>query len=82
MTANIVGWFGFYVCEALKHFLATLLLDGLVIGASVGIAQWLVLRQRFAPIRWWVLVSIGGFGAGNAVGRAMVQGYSASWAMA
>lgn len=77
-TANIVGWvIGFYVCEALKTFLTTFLVDGLVIGASVGIAQWLVLRRRIASIRWWVLVSIVGFGVGNAIGEASLQGIPA-----
>ena len=75
VTANIVGWaIGFFVCEALNAFLATVFVDGLVIGTAMGIAQWLVLRRPFAPMGWWVVVSIVGFGAGKAVGDAFVQG--------
>ena len=75
VIANIVGWvIGFFVCEAVNTFLATFFVDGLIIGASVGIAQWLVLRRRIAPIGWWVVASIVGYGVGKAVGEASVQG--------
>jgi hypothetical protein len=78
VTATIVGWvIGFVVCEAVKSFVATLFVDGLVIGASVGIAQWLVLRRRFSPAGWWVLVSIIGFGVGKAIGEIVVVGVPA-----
>ena len=69
-VATIVGWaIGFFVCEALKSFFSTLYSDGLVIGAGIGIAQGVVLR-RMAPMGWWLLVSIVGFGIGLAVSEA------------
>ena len=36
-------------------------------GASVGIAQWLVLRRQVSRSGWWVLASIVGFAVGVAV---------------
>ncbi len=36
-------------------------------GASVGIAQWLVLRRQVARAGWWVLASIVGFAVGSVV---------------
>lgn len=75
VVATVVGWgIGFFVCEAFKAFLAGLSADGLVIGAFVGIAQGLVLRRRIAPMGWWVLVSIIGFGVGKFAGEVAVQG--------
>ncbi len=34
------------------------LMDGMKMGALLGAGQWLVLRQCFAPVRAWILVSI------------------------
>jgi hypothetical protein len=42
-----------------------------VVGASVGIAQWLVLRQQVSRAGWWVLASIVGFVVSIAMGRAV-----------
>ena len=75
VVATIVGWaIGFFVCEALKAFVSTLFVDGLVIGAFVGVAQGLVVRRRIAPMGWWVLASILGFGVGLAAGEAVGPG--------
>ena len=82
IAANVVGWvIGFAVCEAVKSVLFVLThfnSDGLVIGAAMGTAQWLVLRRRMAPVRWWVVASIVGFGVGRLLGDAAAQGVSAS----
>jgi hypothetical protein len=76
-AATIVGWIiGFYLCEAFKAFVSTYFVDGLIIGSAVGIAQWLVVRRRFAPIGWWVLLSIVGFGVGKGVADASTAGLS------
>lgn len=76
--ATIVGWgIGFFVCEGLKPFfydITHLGGDGLIIGASIGIAQGLVLRRRIAPMGWWVLASALGFGVGKFLGEALAQG--------
>lgn len=33
-------------------------LEGAMLGAGVGIMQWLVLRQRISKAGWWILASI------------------------
>ena len=76
--ATIVGWgIGFFVCEGLKPFIYDIThlgVDGLIIGASIGIAQGLVVRGRIAPMGWWVLASALGFGVGKFLGEALAQG--------
>ncbi len=66
---------GFAVLEAVgltggSHFsggAGSLVLFGAVAGASVGIAQWLVLRRYIPGAGWWVLASIVGSAAAFAV---------------
>ena len=77
VVANVVGWIvGFALCEALKAFVSTLFVDGLVIGTGIGLAQWLVLRRRLPRVGWWVVLSIIGFGVGIGVGEALVASVS------
>ena len=80
VLATSVGWIvGFAVCETLKaivEFLAHPPTDGAVIGISIGIAQWLVLKRRINRAGWWILASIIGFGVGKAVGDAFAQAVS------
>ena len=40
-------------------------------GASLGIAQWLVLRRHVSRPGWWVLASTVGFAVSFAVGLAV-----------
>jgi hypothetical protein len=69
VVATAIGWLaGFAICEAFSAFLKSLNSDGLVIGAGVGIAQWLVLRRLAGGARWWILASIIGFGIGKVLG--------------
>ena len=44
---------------------------GSVIGASLGIPQWLVLRHRVSQAYVWVLISIVGFALGLSAGEAV-----------
>ncbi len=75
VVANVAGWLiGFALCEALQSFVSTVLVDGLVIGSAVGIAQWLVLRRWISPVGWWVVLSIVGFGVGKALAEATLPG--------
>ncbi len=80
VMATTAGWVvGFAACEALKailEFLAHPPTDGAVIGLSVGIAQWLVLRRRINRAGWWILASIVGFGVGKDVGDMVAQAVS------
>ena len=72
VAATVVGWaIGFFVCEALKAFVSTFLVDGLIVGTFIGIAQGLVVRRGIAPMGWWVFVTIAGFGVGLAAGEAL-----------
>ena len=77
VLATSVGWVvGFAACEtirAIAEFLAHPPTDGAVIGISIGIAQWLVLKGRVHRAGWWILASIIGFGVGKAVGDALAQ---------
>lgn len=73
IAATVVGWIvGFAACEALKTFVTTVFVDGLVIGTFVGGAQWLVVRGRIRSAGWWIVASIIGFGLGKAVGDALL----------
>jgi lipoprotein signal peptidase len=44
-------------------------LTGIVIGAIVGLGQWLVLRNRLGRIAAWTLATALGVGLGNVTGR-------------
>lgn len=68
---NRAGWWivasivGFAVGKAIGDAFAQVVpgavgfvLSGAAIGASLGIAQWLVLRRHVAHAGWWVLASV------------------------
>lgn len=74
---NSVGWSGgavlgwLAVTVASRFAIGNLVeftIFGLVLGASVGIMQWLVLRQRVPQASWWVLATAVGIAFGGAVG--------------
>jgi hypothetical protein len=67
---------GFTICEALKDFVESFRSDGAVIGISVGMMQWLVLRRRMSGAGWWILVTIVGFAIGKFVADAIGQALS------
>ena len=77
VLATTVGWLvGFGICEAFKSFLESFTADGAVIGVSIGISQWFVLRQRITGVRWWIPASIVGFAIGKFAADAVVQAES------
>lgn len=83
VIATIVGWaIGFWVCEAIKPFLYDITHlggDGLVIGASIGITQGiLVSRHRIASFGAWLVISSIGFGLGKFIGEAVTAGLPAT----
>ena len=47
---------------------------GLGIGTGVGVAQWLVLRERIARAGWWLVASVGGGVVGGLVSAGMILG--------
>ena len=70
LNASTAGFIlGFVVANRLDWFGA---LAGTVIGASLGIAQWLILRRFIARAGWWVLASIVGLAVGFGVCSAVL----------
>ncbi len=47
-------------------------LGGVAAGAVIGLAQWLVLRQRLFLSPWWIAATAAGMGAGLALGIALL----------
>ena len=45
---------------------------GATLGAAVGVAQWLFLRQHFAKAGWWIPASIAGWTVGAVAGLSIV----------
>ena len=83
VLATTVGWFsgfivgsvgGYAVMEILPSYgnVALVAWGGVVLGAGVGIFQWLVLRRRVSRAGWWVLASILGLAGGAVVGTTAV----------
>jgi hypothetical protein len=38
-------------------FVVAVVVGGVLVGASLGVAQWLLLRQRLSRAAWWILAS-------------------------
>lgn len=64
ILANGIGWLaGFLVAFILSYLVVSIFYDnetnlivGLCVGASIGYAQWFVLKKRFKISRTWVLI--------------------------
>lgn len=50
-------------------FVTALVVGGALLGASLGLAQWFLLRRQLAQVGWWVLASTLGLAMGLALGR-------------
>lgn len=57
------GW------DLLAASVAAKLIEGAVMGAVVGVLQWLVLRRRLARAGWWVPANMAGWALGQAAGQ-------------
>ena len=73
MLASVVGCavglsIGAVVALVLSPIGVNLGLVWVVVGASVGVAQWLVLREQICRAGWWVVASIVGWSMGWGVG--------------
>jgi hypothetical protein len=72
IAATVVGWLlPFAVIRLFSGSLSPALDDNslwsmtvaiVLIGGSMGLAQWLVLRQRVCHASWWILASVLGWG--------------------
>lgn len=77
IVATVAGWIiGFTLCELIKEAVNAFIYyvthlhfstDGLIIGVSVGIAQYIALR-RMKGARWWIFASVAGYGIGKFLG--------------
>ncbi len=47
-------------------------LGGVAAGAVIGLAQWLMLRQRLSLSPWWIAATAAGMGAGLALSIALL----------
>jgi hypothetical protein len=49
-------------------------LQGIILGASIGVAQWIVLRQWVPRAYWWMPMSALGWAVGPILGALLVGG--------
>ena len=78
VLASIVGWALGAIVSLLVSAIAPVVgaipvVGGSIVGAGVGIMQWLVLRRRFHRAGWWVLASTMGSAVGWAVGQNLIE---------
>jgi len=78
VLASIVGWALGAIVSLLVSAIAPVVgaipvVGGSIIGAGVGIMQWLVLRRRFHQAGWWVLASTMGSVVGWAVSQNLIE---------
>ena len=64
IVASTIGWVAgwaidFYIISTEFNFFS-----GMVIGAGIGFAQWIVLRREIQWGGWWIVVSIVGWSTG------------------
>jgi hypothetical protein len=65
---SVIGWLaGVGLVLALPPGLGPV--SGVVLGAAVGTAQWLILRQQIRWAGWWIAASAAAWALGLAVGQ-------------
>jgi hypothetical protein len=57
ILASIAGWVAGWVIALLIVPSDFRVLAGIVLGVSVGAAQWLVLRREVYAAGWWIIIS-------------------------
>jgi len=54
---SFVGWTSGYILFVLLSTGNYAIPNGTLIGAAVGVAQWLLLRKEFNWAGWWIIIS-------------------------
>ena len=54
---SFVGWISGYILFVLLSTGNYAIPNGTLIGAAVGVAQWLLLRKEFNWAGWWIIIS-------------------------
>lgn len=62
------------LADSTISFLGNLVIGGAIVGISLGIAGWLVLRRHVSRAGWWVLASAVGISLGLSMSNALGQG--------
>ena len=78
VLASIVGWALGVIVSLLASAIAPVgrampAIGATLVGAGIGIMQWLILRRRFRRAGWWVLASAMGWAVGWAVGQNLIE---------
>jgi hypothetical protein len=72
ILASALGWAVGHVLVTIALPAQNLFLEGALLGATLGIAQWLVLRRWVYRAGWWIVISVVGWAAGPIVGPSLV----------
>lgn len=74
IVASGLGWAVGFVAVTYLLPEQMAVLQGLILGASIGVAQWLVLRQWVPGAYWWIPMSALGWAVGPILGPLLVGG--------
>jgi len=69
--AWVVGFSIYEPVTGMIRWAATQVVLFVLVGAVVGLAQWLVLKQELRGVGWWILASAAGWPLGFAIGDAL-----------
>jgi len=73
VLASIVGWVLGVIVSLLAMGRAMPVVGATLVGAGIGIMQWLILRRRFRRAGWWVLASAMGWAVGWVAGQNLIE---------
>lgn len=72
IVGSTVGWALGQVLITAVFPVQDMFLQGAVLGGTLGLAQWLVLRRWVHRAGWWIIVSAVGWSAGPVLGASLV----------
>ncbi len=58
ILASAIGWSGGWVIVLAKIPPGWGFIEGLIVGAALGIAQWIVLREELYWAGWWIPINV------------------------